>query len=186
MAKTKTIRVSDEELAALKEYRRQQGEQVAQTDEEVKEAVATDAQKALANAFVEAIERTRPPEKAKAGFRKKKTPWSPPEGEPRLKMRRVFHQHGIPLGENVSNETIALLNKIKPGRYCDGNVIVTLRKDQGIDISYPVRTASQRLRMVNAYGIRGFDELLQRIIDERSNPAKYRKAEDADLFDLDS
>jgi hypothetical protein len=100
-------------------------------------------------------------------------------------MKRKFYQHGLPVEEKVGNQTKELLNQLKPGHYCDGHVRVTLRKDRGIDISYPVRTASQRLRLVNTYGIRNFDELLQRIIDERNSPSKYRKPDDADLFDLE-
>jgi hypothetical protein len=181
MAKTKNIRVTEEELLALQALRETK---ISGADGTA--TTVSDAQQALADAFVTAIERTREKPKAQAGSRKKKTPWSPKDGEPKLKMKRVFFQHGIPLGENVDNETIALLHQLKPGHYCDGYVRVTLRKDRGIDISYPVRTASQRLRMVNQYGIRSFPELLQRLIDEKNDPKKYRKPEDEDLFDLEN
>jgi hypothetical protein len=181
MAKTKTVRVTEEELAALQSLRQTVGESVDAAPAEN----VTDAQQALADAFVNAIERTRPPEKKTVFTRKKNTPWTPKDGSPKLKMRRVFYHHGIPIADNVSNEEVALLNMLKPGHYCDGFVRVTLRKDRGIDVDYPIRTASQRLKLVNTYGIRSFSELLQRIIDERNNPAKYRKPEDADLFDLD-
>lgn len=178
MAKTKTVRVTEEELAALEALRATKGE----TGET---ATVTDAQQALADAFVNAIERTRPAEKQTVATRKRKTPWMPTDGSPRLKMKRVFYHHGIPISDRVSNEEIELLNRLKPGIFCDGFVRVTLRKDRGIDIDYPVKTASQRLKLLNVYGVRSFAELLQRVIDERTNPAKYRKPEDADLFDLD-
>jgi hypothetical protein len=145
----------------------------------------TNAQQALADAFVSAIERTRPPEKKTVANRKEKTPWTPADGAPKLKMKRQFYHHGVIIDAKTSNEEIALLNQVKPGHYCDGWVRVTLRKDRGIDIDHPVRTASQRLKLVNAYGIRSFAELLQRIIDEKSNPTKYRKPEDDGLYDLD-
>jgi hypothetical protein len=177
MAKTKTVRVTEEELAALEAMRGGKAEEAAPQ--------ITEAQQALADAFVNAIERTKPVEKKTSANRKKRTPWTPKDGTPKLKMKRVFYHHGIPLGENVSNEEIALLNQLKPGHYCEGFVRVTLRKDRGIDVDHPVRTASQRLKLVNTYGIRSFGELLQRIIDERANPSKYRKPEDQDLFDLD-
>jgi hypothetical protein len=180
MAKTKTVRVTEEELAALEALRATKIEGIENV------TTVSDAQQALADAFVNAIERTREKPKALPGTRRKKTPWSPPEGEERIKMKRVFYQHGIMLGENVSNETIKLLHQIKPGHYCEGFVRVTLRKDRGIDISYPVRTASQRLRLINQFGVRSFPELLQRIIDEKNDPKKYRKAEDADLFELEN
>jgi hypothetical protein len=181
MAKTKTIRVTEEEHAALQALR--EGAKAA--DAVAKTEGVTDAQQALADAFVSAIERTRPAEKKTVATRKKQTPWTPAPGEPQVKMKRVFYQHGIPLAGNVNNKTITLLNQVRPGHYCDGNVRVTLRKDRGIDISYPIRTASQRLKLVNGYGIRSFDELLQRIIDEKANPSKYRSPEDADLYDLE-
>lgn len=181
MSRTKTIRVTEEELAALKALR----ENVKASDPSPGVTNVTDAQQALADAFVSAIERTRPPEKKTLQTRKKKTPWTPTDGTPKLKMKRKFYQHGIAISENVGNEEIALLNQLKPGHYCEGFIRVTLRKDRGIDISYPVRTASQRLKLVNTYGIRSFTELLQRVIDERANPKKYRAPEDADLFDLE-
>lgn len=184
MAKTKTIRVTDEELAAIEIARKRAkaSDDPANPNDLV---TATDAQKALANAFVEAIERTKPPEKKTVLTRKKNTPWSPPEGEPRLKLKRKMYHHGILIGENISNEEIELLNRVKPGRYCDGYVQVTLRKDRGLDIDYPVRTTSQRLRLVNQFGITSFASLLKRIIDEKTNPSKYRKPEDTDLYDFD-
>jgi hypothetical protein len=183
MAKTKTVRVSDEELIALQAWRETQkaGQPVEETP---KERVATEAQKALADAFVSAIERTRPPEKKNPFNRKVKTPWFE-TGQERVKMKRKFYQHGMLIGDRVNNVDIELLNQLKPGRYCDGIVKVTLRKDRGIDISYPMNTAAQRLKLVNMYKIGSFTDLLRRVIDERNNPTKYRKPEDLDLYDLD-
>lgn len=186
MAKTKTIRVTDAELALLQQMRTEQenAEGVIEVDQ-TKEDIAGEANQALVNAFVSAIERTRPVEKKTVFSRKSKTPWSPPDGVPRTKFKHKFYQHGILIGEQVTNEDIELMNKIKPGLYCDGWVRVNLRKDKGLDIDYPVRTSSQRLKLTNTYGIRSFTELLQRVVDEKTNPAKYRKAEDADLYDID-
>lgn len=183
--KNKTVRVSEEELAAIRELRRQQGEQVAPTEEESQKAVISESQQALADAFVQAIERTKAPEKKTVFNRKKQTPWTPKQGEPRLKLRRKMYQHGVLIGDRITNEDIDLLNKIKPGRFCDGYVSVTVRKDRGLDIDYPVRTNSQRLRLVNQYGITSFTALLQRLVDESKNPAKYRKPEDNELYELD-
>ena len=181
MAKTKTVRVTEEELAALEALRNS-----VKTTEAVAPATnVTEAQRAMADAFVEAIERTRPPEKKTVFTRKEDTPWTPKDGSPKLKMKRKFYHHGIIIGDNVTNEDIALLNQLKPGHYCDGYVRVTLRKDRGIDIDHPIRTASQRLKLVNQYGVRSFTELLQRVVDEKNNPTKYRKPEDADLYDLE-
>lgn len=186
MAKTKTIRVTDEELALL-QATREKAKAGDVAVEAPKDTVGiTAAQQALADAFVSAIERTRPPEKKTIANRKPVTPWTPKDGSPKLKMRRKFFQHGMPIGENVTNEEITLLNQLKPGRYCEGNVIVTLRKDRGIDVDYPVRTVQQRLKLVNQFHITSFVSLLKRLIDEKANPVSYRKPEDADLYDLES
>lgn len=184
MAKTKTVRVTEEELTALQLLREAKNSpEVVETKEE---AATKSAQEMLVEAFVTAVERTKAPEKKNEFNRKGRTPWSPPDGVPRLKLRRKMYQHGLLIDNKVTNEDIALLNQIKPGRYCDGNVHVNLRKDKGLDITYQVRTASQRLKLVNNYGITSFTGLLQRIIDEKTNPDKYRKTDDSDLYDAEA
>jgi len=183
MAKSKTVRVSDEELEMLQALRKSKLEPSVDTVSEESAPGVTDGQKALADAFVSAIERTRPPDKKTPFNRKRNTPWTPKNGAPELKLKRKVFHHGIPIMGRVSNEEIELMNKIKPGGYCDGFVRVTVRKDRGLDIDYPVKTNSQRLRLINQFGIRSFTELLQRITDEQANPTKYRKAEDSDLYE---
>jgi len=134
----------------------------------------------LADALTQAIEAAKPPAKKTIFNRRKKTPWSPPPGEAKLKLKRKFFQHGIPLSEKrLTNEQIALCNKVRPGSYCDGFVTVQRRRDKGINIAYPVRTPQQRLKLVNQFGIRNFTELLQYVIKEAEMPKKSE-------FDLDS
>jgi hypothetical protein len=180
--KTKTVRVSEDELNAILEMR----EKALNPEPEAAPVTATitDSQQALADAFVSAIERTRPPEKKTIQTRKVNTPWTP-KGEARLKLRRKMYHHGMVIGTKISNKEIELLNKIKPGSYCDNYVRVTVRKDRGLDVDYPCRTNSQRLKLINAYGIRSFAELLERIIDEQNNPSKYRRADDPNLYDIE-
>jgi hypothetical protein len=185
MAK-KNVRVSEEEMELLTRMRN--GEDFRGPDlpaPAIPSSVSEAARNELAEAFVSAIERTKPMEKKTVFTRKVNTPWSPPEGTPRTKLKRKFFHHGIGITTKVTNEEIELLNKIRPGVYCDGFVRVTLRKDRGIDIDYPVKTASQRLKLVNQFGIRSFAELLQRLIAENADPAKYRRQEDMDLYDDD-
>lgn len=190
MAKNKVVRISEEEYAALKLLRQNAKagpEEPAplQEEKQVLPSAVAEAQKALADAFVEAIERTKPPIKHTVATLKPITPWTPRNGEPREKMKRRFFHHGLIIEDKVSNEEIRLLNKLKPGSYCEGWVRVSLRKDRGIDIDYPVRTAVQRLKLVNKYGVRSFTELLKRIIDERENPKLYTAPADRDLYDLE-
>jgi hypothetical protein len=127
---------------------------------------------ALANALTTAIQASKPPEKKTVFSRKEKTPWSPKEGEARLKLKRKLFQHGIAVDESfLTNEQIALANKVRPGSYCDGWINVFRRRDKGINIDYPVKTAAQRLRL-GSFGILSFDSLLERLIKEADAPKK--------------
>lgn len=125
----------------------------------------------LARALVEAINLAKPKEKKNAFNRTVKTPWTPKDGSPKLKLKRAAHQHGMEIdSEKLSNDEIALFNKLRPGRFLDGLVTVTRRRDKGIDITYPVKTAAQRLKLVNQFGIRNLAELLQLCVTEAENP----------------
>jgi hypothetical protein len=135
----------------------------------------------LAAALVQAINMAKPPEKKNAFTRKANTPWHPKDGSPKIKLRRKFYQHGLLIDPDMeTNETIALMNKVRPGTYCDGWVVVKRRRDKGIDIDYSVKTAAHRLKLVNQFGIRSFNELLERCIKEAENPTAYRTAETDD------
>lgn len=134
----------------------------------------------LAQALVTAIETARPKKITAANRARKGTPWSPPQGETKLKLKRKIYHHGLEVESRLTNEEIALLNKIKPGTYCDGWVQVVKRKDKGYNIDYKIRTASQRLKLINSFGIRDFKELLERIVDEGANPASYKEVEDTE------
>lgn len=133
----------------------------------------------LVAALSQAIQLTKPVEKKTAANRKPGSPWAPKDGSKKLKLRRDHFQHGIKIDPDfLSNVDIELLNKLKVGRFLDGWVKVYRRKDHGIDIDYPVKTAQQRLKLVSTYGVRSFAELLQRCIDEAANPAKFTPLED--------
>ena len=151
---------------------------VPDLDTKVKESSVQASE--LAQALVAAIESTKPVSKKTVVTRTKNTPWTPKDGSPRLKLKRKMYHHGIPIINKVTNAEIELLNKVRPGVFCDGHVVVRKRKDKGLDIDYPVRTASQRLKLVNMFGLRNFQELLQRLVDEAGNPVKYKAPEDLD------
>lgn len=187
MAKvTKVVRLTEDEIAAIAAYRNTvKAGQEAKTEPKVEKVEPTAAQQALADALVQAIERTRPPQKKTIADRKENTPWTPKDGSPQLKLKRKMYHHGMMITGKISNEEIELLNKVRPGHYCDGVVRVTARRDRGVDIDYPIATAQQRLRLINAYKITSFADLLRRIVDENANPRKYRKADDPDVYDLD-
>lgn len=147
---------------------------------ELAEKVVADAQKdsvginELVAALVAAINVAKPVVKKTASNRTANTPWSPKPGEVKPKLKRPFYQHGILVDPEMStSEQILLMNKVRPGLFCDGHVRVTRRRDKGVDISYSIKTAAQRLRLVNGFGVRTFDELLQRCIDEAENPKQY-------------
>lgn len=127
---------------------------------------------ALASALTKAIEASRPARITVAN-RKKNTPWTPKDGSPKLRLKRKLFQHGIAVSEDrLTNEQIKLANQIRPGMYCENYVKVIRRRDKGIDIDYPIRSAPQRLRLVTDFGITSFTQLLQRIIDEAAQPKK--------------
>ena len=134
---------------------------------------------ALTQALIAAINSTKDI-KAKPYRRKKNNPYFPKDGSPRLKLRRKCMQHGIEIDEDqLYNEDIDGLNKMKFGRYCGGFVRVIKRKDGSLDIDYPVRTSAQKLKLMNSFGITTFSGLIQRILAERAEPLKY-KPEDED------
>jgi hypothetical protein len=121
---------------------------------------------ALASALVNAIEAARPQKKNVAN-RTRKTPWTPKDGSPKLKLKRKVYQHGLEVSDKFStNEEIELMNKLKPGVYCDGHVKVRQRRDKALDIDYPIKTNAQRLKLVSTYGVRNFKELLELLVGE--------------------
>ena len=127
----------------------------------------------LVNALVEAIQLTKPAEKKNIFTRKVKTPWTPPDGEPRLKFKRKITLHGIPLDEErEDNRTIAELNKVRPGVYLDGFVQVTRRRDKGVDIDYPFRSAQDRMKLASRFGITSLEQLAARLNTEAAKPRK--------------
>lgn len=138
------------------------------------QAAVPDASLQLIQALVQAIQQTKPVEKKNAINRKPGTPWTPKDGSPKLKLKRKMFQHGLLIDSDMeSNETVDLLNRLKPGRFLDGWVSVTRRRDKGIDITYPIRSSSQRLKLSSTFGITSFKGLLERCVEEADNPIKY-------------
>lgn len=134
----------------------------------------------LAQALVEAIQITKPKQKVLIGEYDPKTPWSPPPGVMKARLKRTMYNHGILWDEEkLSNETIELLNKVKPGIYCDGWIKVIRRRDKGIDIDWPCKTHNQRLQLVTRFGFRNLNEILNGIIAEAKAPKKV-EADDLD------
>lgn len=128
----------------------------------------------LAQALQEAINASKPIVKKTPFNRVVNTPWTPKDGSPKLKLKRKMYQHGLLLDADIlSNAEIDLLNRVKPGNFMDGNVHVVRRRDRGIDVTYQVKTAAQRLKLVNTYGIRNLVDLLQRCLDEADAPKNF-------------
>ena len=131
----------------------------------------------LAAAFQQALgalTQQQKDEKKKTLFtRKKNTPWTPKDGSPKLSLKRKLYQHSLPISEKMlTNEQVELANKIRPGVYCDGFIKVVRRRDKGIDIDYPVKTAAQRLRLMSQYRISTFTDLLRLVVEEGLKPRK--------------
>lgn len=134
---------------------------------------------AIAGAVTTAIEAARPQKKTEFS-RKPKTPWTPKDGSPKLKLKRKMYQHNLLIREAfLSNEEISALNQLKPGTYCDGFVKVYRRRDKGINIDYNVKTQDQQMRLVQKFGIRNLTEFCQYCLEEAKNP---KKETDSDEF----
>jgi hypothetical protein len=143
-----------------------------------------DASTALVNALIQAIQATKPVEKKTAYSRKANTPWTPKDGSAKTKLKRDIYQHSLKLDPDMlSNDEVAVLNKLRPGRYLDQWVVVTKRRDGGINITYPVKTASQRMKLASQYGITSLKALVERCNEESANPKKYAKPSDLDDFE---
>jgi hypothetical protein len=167
--KTEVETLSPEEMALIQKFR----EGTKDVDSK------SQAHRELAEAFVEAIERTKPKEKKNSFNRPKLGPWATKDGSAKPKLRRVMYHHGLDLREEIlSKAEIELLNKVKPGSYCGGFVKVIKRKDRGIDIDYPIKTSSQRLKLSNHFGITSFKGLLEHLINEAANPRQFVVEED--------
>jgi len=135
----------------------------------------------LAQALVAAIEAAKPVQKKNQFTRKEGTPWTPKDGSPKIKLRRKMYQHGLLMDPDfLTNDEISLLNKVRPGTYMNGHVQVVRRRDRGLSLEYPVKTAAQRLRLVSEFGIRNLSDLLKRCIDEAENPKQFIAPEDLD------
>lgn len=133
----------------------------------------------LAAALTQALENAKGPQKKTPFNRPRLGPYESKDGTPKPKLRRAMYHHGVDLSElTLTPEDINLLNKLRAGVYCGGHVRVIKRRDRGIDIEYPVRTAAQRLKLSSQFGITSFTELLKRLNDEAAHPEKYKKSED--------
>jgi hypothetical protein len=123
---------------------------------------------ALAQAIVAATEAVNGPRKKTIAQKKPSTPWSAKPGEAKPKLKRLMSHHGHLFNQdNLSPAEITALNRItKPGKYLDGFVEVRLRKDRGLDIDYPVKTAAQKVKLMTEYGVSTMEQLANRIADE--------------------
>lgn len=162
-----------------------------QAVEEPVVAAQTEIEK-LTEALARAIQSTKPVEKKNAANRKPADPWQPKDGTKKPKLKRAHYLHGYPIDPDFHYPAeLALLNQLKTGRYLNGFVKVFKRKDSGIDIDYPVKTASQRMRLASMgitevqdeYGNvikTGLQSLLERCITEAKNPKREQPDEDND------
>lgn len=177
-AVTPQIELSPEEIQAVIEARKRIAQPAISAP-----ATDTEAQQSLANALIQAIEATRPPTKKTVFNRKKGTPWTPPDGVPKVKLNRVYMHHGIEIDpEKHTNAELEALNKVKPGVFCKGHIRVNKRRDGAYDIDYPIRTASQRMKLSSefgitanpALGITGFQALCDRLSSEYADQKRRR------------
>lgn len=155
------------------------GPEILQNDIPAAAGVNADVFAALVQALTLAIQSTKPIEKKNALNRKSGTPWDPKNGVKKLKLKRKIYQHGLEVDpDRETNETIELMNQLRPGSYFDGWVKVVRRRDKGLDIDYPVRNPAQRMKLSSQYGVTSFTNFLTKMIDQAANPAKYADPDD--------
>lgn len=132
----------------------------------------------LVDALVRAINLTKPEVKKTAVNRKPGSPWDPKDGSKKPKLKRTMYQHGILLEPAyLSVKEIELMNQLKVGRYLNNWVKIYRRRDHGIDIDYPVKTASQRMKLVSDFGVTSLEDLLSKCIAEAANPKPETSAD---------
>lgn len=124
----------------------------------------------LAHVFAKGIELAKPKDKITAANRKPGDPWQPKDGSKKLKLKRKMFQHGMPIDPDVNdNETIDALNRLKTGKFANWFKVYK-RKDGGIEIDYPIKTASQKMKTSQLIGGRGLLGLCEICIEEAKNP----------------
>ena len=170
------FQLSPEEMSAILKLREAQSQSLLNSSGGGDRTAAIND---IAQALITAINSTKTPEKKTPFNRKKGDPWQPKPGQVKPKLKRTFMQHGIELNPaQLFVEEIELLNQIKPGAYCGGHLRVNKRKDRSYDIDYPIRTASQRMKLSNQFQITSLRSMLQRIIDEQNDPARFKGPDD--------
>lgn len=111
--------------------------------------------------------------------RKHNSPFDPKDGKAKARFKRKTYLHSLALDEKFhTNDEIEAANKLRPGSYCDGLIRVTRRKDKGIDIDWPVKTAAQRLRLATQYGLTTFKDICERCITEAAQPKRSSALDD--------
>lgn len=144
---------------------------------------------ALAEAIASSIASVAPRRFVRHGEQTIKTPFNP-KGIRNRKLKYKVFQNGIP--ENVkllTDEEIALLAQLKPGRYVE-NLVTVL---EGVDgdaetvfhINYKNKTADQRMALgskLTGAGKTGLERLLRMMVDEHAdNERKKRLARKAEI-----
>ena len=169
------MELSPEELNAIMELRAAKAASLDNSTPGTPSVAISD----LAQALIQAINATKPPEKKTSFNRKRQGAFDTKDGSPKPRLKRVMYQHGVEMDPTtLLPEEILLLNQIKPGVYCEGVVRVIRRKDRSYDIDYPVRTSSQRLKVNNIVGAVGLKALLNRLIQEASDPSRFKGPDD--------
>ena len=170
------FQLSPEEMSAILKLREAQSQSLLNSSGGGDRTAAIND---IAQALITAINSTKAPEKKTPFNRKKGDPWQPKPGQVKPKLKRTFMQHCVELNPaQLFVEEIELLNQIKPGAYCGGYLRVNKRKDRSYDIDYPIRTASQRMKLSNQFQITSLRSMLQRIIDEQNDPARFKGPDD--------
>lgn len=125
----------------------------------------------LAAAIKSAVEETAPQKQVHISRYTGRTPFNPTGAKraARPKLNCTFVQNGGKVvASRLFDAEIALINKLKPGRYLDRKVEVVERIENGekeIELRYSNSSVEQRMEMKNV--ARSLEEMLTKIIAEQ-------------------
>jgi hypothetical protein len=139
--------------------------------------------KTLVEVLVEDARDRKASKQVPLGKAKVKTPWNPSGELRKVKLKhKKFYQNGAEVNTDLmTDDEIALVNQLKPGRYNKRKWEVVKRKDKSLDVRYPNKTLQQRWQLKAEAS--NFSAIIQKILLEQEEQAARKKRGEADPDD---
>jgi hypothetical protein len=124
----------------------------------------------LAQALMLLMNQMRPQKKTIAD-RVPGGPFAAPPGKVKLKLKRKMYLHNVPIDDEVlTNAEIEAFNQLRPGKYFNGLVDVSRRRDRGINIEWPFKGSANQMRLQSETRYTDLADLLGKMVAEGSKP----------------